>query len=308
MQVFSLQGLRFVVARMGLVTRSLALDDAGRLIRLPKCFDWNTPWYPRPRWLPCGLLLLDADGIEAAGMRENERLVWLRVHGLRAEQVASFEGVTTLDEFGAQVSGNRLTLKSIDEPAALMIFPSDFVFERRTTWICGPRGPRLIRSEPRQTSLRAVDRAIVRAWHARTPTRLQKQICKLCAPDMGRQMMLEKWTENRGPAGSVLIVINGEVEFTLRATGGGPRVIKVRAIPRTAANGVTVSIRSRGGPWLCLQSQHSGRLPRLRPRMSARSPADLAPRRHSRNFSTRLAGAAGLEPATCGFGDRRSTN
>jgi hypothetical protein len=223
-------GVRFIMAGMGAVTRTVCYDSHWRPIALPKEYGWNTPWNPLPKPLPCGLWLMDSDSIQAAGIRVRLRLVWLKLNGRRGTKVGQFEAAVVLDYAQAQIKGNRVTAHTVDNPHTFFVCADDPTFERFTTWDCSSGKPRLVRVELKQQTLRAVDQAIYASWRAKHPTRLQQRIRKLWPS----QDMLDEWTEKRLANGLIRVTLtdNNSVSFDLVSTGSRCRVVAVHEAVR----------------------------------------------------------------------------
>jgi hypothetical protein len=228
MHVASGNGIHFIVAGMGALTRTVAYDSRWQRIDLPKEYAWNTPWNPWPKLLPCGLWLMDSDSIQAAGNRVALRLGWLKIEGRRATKVGQFEAEVVIDYSQAQVRGNRVTAHTVDNPHTFFVSAADPTFERFTTWDCSRGKPKVVRVELKQQSLRAVDEAIYAAWRAKHPTQLQQRIRKLW-PDAS---MLNLWMEKRLANGLIRVTIEDSVSFDLRKGHGGYRVVAVRQVTR----------------------------------------------------------------------------
>lgn len=195
-------------------------------------YAWSTPWYPNPRRLASGLWLMDADSIQAAGMRVGLRLVWLKREGARLRKIGEFEGSTTLDFDQAQVRGSRVTAHTVDGPVSFWVSASTPVFGRLTTWDCSSGRPKLVAVQLLHQALRAIDRAAVAAHRARRPTPLQARIRKLWGYSRDEPQDLQEWTEKRLPGGLTQVVCDSRVAFDLKPGPQGYSVAAVHALPK----------------------------------------------------------------------------
>jgi len=206
---------RFVVARMGAVSRTIGFDGTGKKLALPRRFFWNYRWQPTPHAIADGLVLMEQSSIQAAGNRVGIRLDWLKVDLARAVNVGSFEGQTTLDLSSASIKPNRVSVHTIDDPKSFYVSAATPIFERITTWTVRNRQPVLASIDLQQLSLRSVDDAIYKAWHAKHPTALQAKIRRQCS----KETDLGSWKEVKTPHG-LRVHASGIGTFELRSTGG----------------------------------------------------------------------------------------
>lgn len=224
----SVEGLRFITARMGAATKTVAFDHLWRTIELPVEFAWNLPWDSEFRALPNGMILVNEWRIEAAGFREDVRLIWLRVHNRKTTSVGRFQGVSSLDCLPPKVRGNRVELTTVDEPKTFIVSDADTTFMRFWSWDCSGERPCLTRNRELQRGLRAVDDAIWQSWHARRPTSLQRRIRQLYpeADDSGDH---KEWRQGR----KGVVTLGNDWQFQLRYDETDtPRVVSVRLVAR----------------------------------------------------------------------------
>lgn len=218
------RNVRLVVVRMGAVTRTIATDRQGKRISLPRRYAWNTPWYPEPKVLPSGLVLMNQSSIQAAGSRVRLRLDWLRIQNGVATEVGHFQGPTILENETATVNGNLVTAHTIDEPLTLSVSSAQAVFERITTWTVKNNRPVLQAVKLAHPTLRAIDSAVFKAWHAKHPTALEAKIRHLWPMLEGAaRVELSSWKETRRGNG-VRVNLNGDVVFELTLSQKGFRV------------------------------------------------------------------------------------
>jgi hypothetical protein len=217
----SIGGFRFIVARMGPVTRMAVIDRHWKRISLPTELLWNYPWEPSVRRLPSGMILVSEIGIiPSEGARDGVRLVWLAMRHGAFRRAGSFEGDTTLDYTEPIVRGNRVKLTTVDDPKTFAVTSSMATLQHDRTWDCSRNRLKLIRDDPLQPGLRLADRTIWEARHKKHPTTRQLRIKTLWPEDDGSLDCSEKWYGRKS-----VVIVGTSIRFDLRYNSQGKPII-----------------------------------------------------------------------------------
>ena len=224
-------GYKFVVARMGAVTRTAMFDLHGHRLNLPAKFNWNSPWDVSVQSLKNGVLLFDEYTIQAASMWLSRRWEFLKVSGNRVSMVGRFEGPSTLDAPETEIEGSRAAVYTLANPRTFI--SHGFVLGRRTVINTSRAHIQVAGTEFLQPELQAVDQAIDRAWKAKLKSSLQAKVVRLWPrqPDL-ENVEMAKWTlKKRG--GSAFVTLNEDVEFEVKQSTHGMRIVGVKKLVST---------------------------------------------------------------------------
>ncbi len=164
---------------LGTACKTTIFDRSGHPILMPVKLEWPGASFASPSILPCGTILLQCSRIGQEGMEVGTKLIWVRIHHGRAQAVGSFEGTTNLDFGAAEITGNIVCQKTVDEPESFQCMSTAPLLQRVTKWDCANGFPHLVKVSKLNVALRAVDEAIFSARKARHPTVLQRRIRKL---------------------------------------------------------------------------------------------------------------------------------
>jgi hypothetical protein len=222
---FSFDKLRFIVVRMGQITRTVAYDGT-KPLHLPANYSWNYWYFPKPHRFKSGLVMFEENSIQDASSRVGLRLSWLFRKGNSLRLVRRMTSAAVLDQLPITIKGERVIVPTIDPFKTLFVSMSTVSPERITTWDCSTTSPKIVKTVLRDQELRAVDAAIYHSWITSKPTAQDRLIRKRLPKDE----LIDAWTVKKSSNGRANVTIGDALVFHLKKTKSGFKVESVSPV------------------------------------------------------------------------------
>ncbi|MBI5705717.1 MAG: hypothetical protein HZC36_01885 [Armatimonadetes bacterium] len=215
------EGLKAVSVTMGAVSRVFVWRD-GKAIAMPQRLSWLFGFEAHPYFADCGAMVMNCTSVQDAGMRFGTRAMSIALGPGRAHVTGDVMGEWLLEEEEApspfEIQGDRLTLKSLDSPQAVIVGSSDKVFERTEVYAVSMQGLKRLSVSLSMPYLRAADAWMAAAMKARPGTNEQRAFVR----DYGREpLMAFGIAEQADPSGAsaTLSTEAGQFTFFLKKSG-----------------------------------------------------------------------------------------
>lgn len=212
--------LTIVCANYGPVGYVQIMRGRGEL-PTPKSLRFTDQRAPEVLFAKGGVAVIASHFVRDAGIHDNTKVDFLKIDGsnVRIENTVTAEHL--LDWGGAAVRGGQITIESLDSPRSFSAYSEPYLKHRRTYGATG----KLVKDEPGDLALRALDKWLFAAQHAKKPDALQK----VAAGVLPGSELLSGITVEGGKID--LAGDGGRLHFELKATRSGYRVVSVRKVP-----------------------------------------------------------------------------
>lgn len=192
----------------------------GRDLTTPESLQFTDQRAPDVLLAKGGAVVIASHFVRDAGIHDNTKVDFLKIDASNVRIEGTVKAEHLLDWGGAAVKGGRITIDSLDSPRSFFAYSEPYLKHRRTYT---PDG-KLVRDEPGDLALRAVDKWLLTAQHAKKPDALQKVAAGvLPGPELLSGITVKG-------ARIDLTGDNGVLRFDLKATNGGYRVVSVRQV------------------------------------------------------------------------------
>jgi len=225
------QGSRRAIAvTMGAVSRLRVVDEAnGQSIEVAKPMQWLYRYRQHPQFASDGGLLIISDSVQDAGVRVGLRIDLLRQAGKSYQVQQTIKRLFVLDNDFPALNGDRLVVRSVDTPQAILTSQADQHFSRIEEFEITGSGVRTVRTRVLDPELRAVDAWLLAARRTRFPDAIQALARKRIT---GGTLLNDCSLRPKGfdTVEATVEFDSAKFRFTLRKVDGAYRVLSVKSV------------------------------------------------------------------------------